>query len=328
MASKPTVTIGDNGALPNPDKEHKVNSLPGKTKEFVDKHTIKKINQLGDKGYEESQFTANSIKKDETKLASHKAGEDAEVYESTQVDLAKRERIVKGMKKGAADFKEKYGKRWKSVMYATATKAAMESVEQIDEISKSTLGSYATKALRSSNIAARMAHSDDDEMAKIANKREAGVKKAIEKIAPKKTATVGKIKANIDKAREAAKNRYTDKDDQGKSYHAAQKGIAKIREEAEELDEVNIMRPKSPAQEKKTKDARMAAALIKDKFKRDHAAAAKEKSLAREETETDLLNKLFASLTESNRKLMNVMLEDGRTEELLEFALEQFNDDV
>lgn len=111
---------------------------------------------------------------------------------------------------------------------------AKEEVEQIDEISKSTLGSYATKALHRGDIAARMSKSDTDDMGKIANKRLTGAKKAVDKIAPKAAAT--RIKTNIDKAREAAKNRYTDKDDEGKSYYAAQKGIAKVREEVE-LDE-------------------------------------------------------------------------------------------
>ena len=110
-------------------------------------------------------------------------------------------------------------------------KMKKEEVEQIDEISKSTLGSYATKALRRGDIAARMSHTDSDDMGKIANKRLTGAKKAVEKIAPKAAAT--KIKTNIDKAREAAKNRYTDKDDQGKAYYAAQKGISKVREEVE-----------------------------------------------------------------------------------------------
>jgi hypothetical protein len=42
----------------------------------------------------------------------------------TKGETAERERIVKGMKKGLAGFKARYGDRAKSVMYATATKAA------------------------------------------------------------------------------------------------------------------------------------------------------------------------------------------------------------
>ena len=46
--------------------------------------------------------------------------------EMTDAEKAKREDIVKGMKKSMAGFKERYGDRAKSVMYATATKQAMK----------------------------------------------------------------------------------------------------------------------------------------------------------------------------------------------------------
>ena len=46
--------------------------------------------------------------------------------EMTDDEKNKREDIVKGMKKGMAGFKERYGDRAKSVMYATATKQAMK----------------------------------------------------------------------------------------------------------------------------------------------------------------------------------------------------------
>jgi hypothetical protein len=122
-------------------------------------------------------------------------------------------------------------------VYAGKTKESQIAEEQINEISKSTLGSYATKALRRGDIAARMSHSDSDEMGKIASKRLGGVKKAVDRLAGKKTAA--SIKSNIDKSLDAARNRNTDKDDQGKAYYAAQKGISKIREDAEQLDELS-----------------------------------------------------------------------------------------
>lgn len=40
-----------------------------------------------------------------------------------------KERLVKGMKKSASDFKKRYGERAKSVMYATATKQAKERMD-------------------------------------------------------------------------------------------------------------------------------------------------------------------------------------------------------
>ena len=52
----------------------------------------------------------------------------------------KREKYVKGMKKVEGDFKDRYGKRGKDVMYATATKMAKkESVAEAMEILKSVL---------------------------------------------------------------------------------------------------------------------------------------------------------------------------------------------
>jgi hypothetical protein len=44
--------------------------------------------------------------------------------ELSKGETAEKERIVKGMKKSLSGFKARYGKDAKSVMYATATKAA------------------------------------------------------------------------------------------------------------------------------------------------------------------------------------------------------------
>ena len=44
----------------------------------------------------------------------------------TEPEMKKKEEIVKGMKKGMAGFKERYGSRANDVMYATATKQAMK----------------------------------------------------------------------------------------------------------------------------------------------------------------------------------------------------------
>jgi len=61
----------------------------------------------------------------------HGSGIDEEVEQieekhMTDAEMAKREKIVKSMKKGLAGFKSRYGKDAKSVMYATATKQAMK----------------------------------------------------------------------------------------------------------------------------------------------------------------------------------------------------------
>jgi hypothetical protein len=55
-------------------------------------------------------------------------------------EIKKREKYVKGMKKVAGDFDDRYGKRGKDVMYATATKMAKkESVEEAMDLLKSVL---------------------------------------------------------------------------------------------------------------------------------------------------------------------------------------------
>jgi hypothetical protein len=51
---------------------------------------------------------------------------DLEEKHLTPAETAKKEEVVKSMKKGIAGFKERYGDRAKSVMYATATKTAKE----------------------------------------------------------------------------------------------------------------------------------------------------------------------------------------------------------
>jgi len=54
--------------------------------------------------------------------------------EMTPAQAKKKEEIVMSMKDNTDQFKKKYGKRWKEVMYATATKQAMkEDADQIDE---------------------------------------------------------------------------------------------------------------------------------------------------------------------------------------------------
>jgi hypothetical protein len=62
--------------------------------------------------------------------------------EMTDAQMKKREKIVMSMKKGEAGMKQRYGKNWKNVMYATATKQAMKEDssdvyegEELDEAS-------------------------------------------------------------------------------------------------------------------------------------------------------------------------------------------------
>ena len=87
-------------------------------KRFKAKHIIQKINHPA---AEEGQFTGGkTAKKDKSKLSGHKDGEDEEVYEAHKTDM-----------------QERYGDKWKSVMYANATKKSMEeSVSDLEEAFK------------------------------------------------------------------------------------------------------------------------------------------------------------------------------------------------
>lgn len=56
----------------------------------------------------------------------------------TEPETQEKERIVKGMKKGLQGFKQRYGERAKSVMYATATKLAKEEKQCETPMSRTT----------------------------------------------------------------------------------------------------------------------------------------------------------------------------------------------
>ena len=53
--------------------------------------------------------------------------------EMSDAQMKKREKIVMSMKGKTADFKQRYGKNWKNVMYATATKQAMAEEVELEE---------------------------------------------------------------------------------------------------------------------------------------------------------------------------------------------------
>lgn len=124
---------------------------------------------------------------------------DLEEKTLTPADVRQKEKVVKGMKKKLADFKAKYGDRAKGVMYAAATKIAQkmpdvnEEVEELEELSKATLGSYVKKASDSGVHNARSAgvelgvgaskrkekYNDYED---IASKRLKGISKAVDKL--------------------------------------------------------------------------------------------------------------------------------------------------
>jgi hypothetical protein len=83
-----------------------------------------KVSPSGRKSHKEIVFTSGQ--EDKTK--------ETVKEEMTDAQMKKREEIVKSMKKDKAGFKDRYGDRAETVMYATATKMAMkEEAEELDE---------------------------------------------------------------------------------------------------------------------------------------------------------------------------------------------------
>ena len=76
----------------------------------------------------------NKIDAQDFKILRKEESEELEEREMTDAEMAKREKIVKGMKKSLAGFKARYGERAKNVMYATANKQAMKEDAVEEEI--------------------------------------------------------------------------------------------------------------------------------------------------------------------------------------------------
>jgi hypothetical protein len=104
------------------------------TKRFVDKHVVDKKEDPAGNG--DDVFKGTNVKAVDRATTRHgyNPEEDAKVYEEmTDDEKAERERVVKGMKKSFASFRDRYGKDAKSVMYATATKQAMKEDTDLQE---------------------------------------------------------------------------------------------------------------------------------------------------------------------------------------------------
>lgn len=117
------------GANQKDDKKEKNEALSPKQKQLdvdkdgkIEKSDLEKLRakkKVGTSGKAET-IEMNPKMQEETDFLN----ELLEGSEMTDAEMKKREKIVKSMKKKTADFKSRYGDRWKSVMYATATKMA------------------------------------------------------------------------------------------------------------------------------------------------------------------------------------------------------------
>jgi hypothetical protein len=86
----------------------------------------------GDEWDDEAQWLNKHAKKRVKGI--YKATNKIQEREMTDAEMDKREHIVKGMKKKLSDFRARYGKRAKDVMYATATKNAMKEEAELDDL--------------------------------------------------------------------------------------------------------------------------------------------------------------------------------------------------
>jgi hypothetical protein len=121
---------------------------PEGEKSFWKRHLVNKHKDRNGNGSD--VFSATNIGKDKSRLKGDpKADLDDPIVGNRPIDQlkdekgtkklkedkmnsaekAKREDLVKAMKSKTAGFKDRYGDNWKNVMYATATKNAMEEVE-------------------------------------------------------------------------------------------------------------------------------------------------------------------------------------------------------
>jgi hypothetical protein len=124
--------------------------------------------------------------------------EEADISEKAPTG-AKYERMVKDIKKGYSKDGH-LSAREKAIAYATAWKAkkANEEVEELDELSKDTLLSYALKAHSRGDMASRMSKSGADKsMANYANKRYQGVRTAIKKLANEEAEQIDELSRDL-----------------------------------------------------------------------------------------------------------------------------------
>jgi hypothetical protein len=124
--------------------------------------------------------------------------------------MQQREKIVNGMKKNLKGFKARYGDDAKKVMYATATKQAMKEEEQLDELSKDTLGSYVKKATADKDDSIKRYNTNDRDAQgnKVRDQDRSPARKAIDNLLDKRSnkRIAGLKVANAKLAKEEADN--------------------------------------------------------------------------------------------------------------------------
>jgi hypothetical protein len=241
-----------------------------------------------------------------------KGEHDLKEASMSPTDMKQREDIVKGMKDKTQDFKDRYGSKWKSVMYATATKAAMkEEAEQIDELSKKTLGSYVKKAAgdldfnarRDGKILAGQGKSTDKYFNK-AYSRKRGIGLAADKLAKEEAEQIDEVSATT-------LSKYSTK--------AARQGDDRLA--GQKMADEKIRK-----QQGKSSTAKVAAESVDldEAFKAGAMKLNDGSSVTLTNESSNSLNNLFNQLSSSNKTKMEQRLMSGSKgfNEILAFAKE------
>lgn len=115
------------------EERNKQNAIMRKTMDASRGAKFKARNDTTTPDAEPQHKTAQAHNKAIGRAIRQMSNEEVEIDEASMTDatMAKREAIVKGMKNSFKDFTTKYGDRAKEVMYATATKMAVE--EEVEE---------------------------------------------------------------------------------------------------------------------------------------------------------------------------------------------------
>ena len=174
----------------------------GDEKHFKDKHIVTKVDYPVDV---EDQFTGGKIAKAPKRKADHEAGEDEKVYEA--IDPVNKKAALGKFKHRADKDIDNDGDVDSSDKYLHARRNAVtkaihkEEVEELDELSKATLASYARKANNQGHTARSMAKKSDGsgydkDMARKANNRQDGVARAISRLANEEVEQLDELSPN------------------------------------------------------------------------------------------------------------------------------------
>jgi len=131
---------------PGNDDDSKVQNMtkksPAKKKRLADMDQVE-----AEKVYEEKMMKCEDCGEEyDADEGEHECDMNEEDDKMSDAQKKKREEIVMGMKRNQADLKRRYGDNWRSVMYATATRQAMDEAANLDEISTTKLSNYMRKS--------------------------------------------------------------------------------------------------------------------------------------------------------------------------------------